>query len=622
MAFVIPDNMRSRKGVPAGIRRAASAFQIALDDDATVWFEPPFDPSGERPHFVVLLPDRGVAVLECLDASWGQVLGSAGPRLRLERDGQEVEVENPIARAAEMERALRERFAAEPRLKGQDVRSGHGAIFPGLERRRADALGVGEVFDLDTCLFKGDLDLAVDGEGDAALARVFARILPGGSPIPKELDAVIRGILQPDTVIGGAVAATQEQLAVFVPPDEGDIVRVMDRRQEALAKGLGDGHRVIRGVAGSGKTLVLVHRARLLSRLLPAQRLLVTCYTRSLASQLRSLLGDCPNVEVVHLDKLMAQLIRTAKGKHPGYDDPDAPARAARAALEAGHGPRYRAVLVDEAQDFSTDALQVTVGLLEEGDADLVVVADAAQNIFRRKFSWRQAGIQAQGRTRILRVNYRNTREILEFASGFLLRARSLHADEAPDPEDENAVVPPEAAARSGELPRLRVVPSVAVEVDAVIEEVRGAVQDDDAPASVAVLYSAANEGDVRRAHRVVRGLRDAGVEAFWMTDPADKEARDRLAESRAPVVVSTVHSAKGLEFATVVLCGLWQPENDEDTNRKIAYVGMTRAMERLIVVTADTHPLVADLRAALEGAAADAERGSALASATLGSEG
>ena len=56
-----------------------------------------------------------------------------------------------------------------------------------------------------------------------------------------------------------AAATTGEQLTIFRPPagDE-DIVRVMDRKQEAFAKSLGTGHRIIRGVAGSGKTLVLV----------------------------------------------------------------------------------------------------------------------------------------------------------------------------------------------------------------------------------------------------------------------------------------------------------------------------------------------------------------------------
>lgn len=44
MAFLIPDNLRSRQDVPAGIRRVASAFQVGLDEDVTVWYEPLYDP--------------------------------------------------------------------------------------------------------------------------------------------------------------------------------------------------------------------------------------------------------------------------------------------------------------------------------------------------------------------------------------------------------------------------------------------------------------------------------------------------------------------------------------------------------------------------------------------------
>ncbi len=37
-------------------------------------------------------------------------------------------------------------------------------------------------------------------------------------------------------------------------------MRIMDIQQEQLARSLGDGHRVIHGVAGSGKTLILGYR--------------------------------------------------------------------------------------------------------------------------------------------------------------------------------------------------------------------------------------------------------------------------------------------------------------------------------------------------------------------------
>jgi superfamily I DNA and RNA helicase len=39
-----------------------------------------------------------------------------------------------------------------------------------------------------------------------------------------------------------------------------DLMQVMDIQQEQLARNLGDGHRVVHGVAGSGKTLILIHR--------------------------------------------------------------------------------------------------------------------------------------------------------------------------------------------------------------------------------------------------------------------------------------------------------------------------------------------------------------------------
>ena len=39
----------------------------------------------------------------------------------------------------------------------------------------------------------------------------------------------------------------------------------MDLQQEQLARSLGDGHRVIHGVAGSGKTLILGYRAEQLA---------------------------------------------------------------------------------------------------------------------------------------------------------------------------------------------------------------------------------------------------------------------------------------------------------------------------------------------------------------------
>jgi AAA domain/UvrD-like helicase C-terminal domain len=576
----------------------AGAFRVGLDQSVTVWFEPPFDPSGERPHFVILLPDRGIVVMECLDVERTRLAGVFGGRVRITVDGMEEERESPLARAEELARALRERLdAAHP--DGVKAAVGAGAAFPGVTRDEAVNLGLDRGMDLARCLFADDIALAIAGEGETGLLRVMAAILGEGSPLEPDDEPRLRAVIQPDLIISASRdRGAPGQLSIFVPPPSGrDAIRVMDRRQEALAKGMGEGHRVVRGVAGSGKTLLLVYRARLISRMSPSARVLVTCFTRSLAGQLRDALADCPNVEARHLDAVMSDLIREGGLVHPGYDDADGGgvADVALAAMADGAGPRYRAVLVDEAQDFHTSALRVCVELVEDG-GDLMVVADAAQNIFRRAFSWREAGIQAQGRTRILRINYRNTREILHLASRVLAVGTDTADGNGTDPDDMLAIVPPESAARSGPRPQVEVVADVAEEVARAVEIARGLAADAGGPRSVALLYGGTEDNGVRRADLLHAGLTRAGVDHIWLSDPRDRSRRDHLTKSSAPLVLSTIHSAKGLEFADVVVCGLWSPHEDLQGNRRLAYVGMTRAMDRLFVVTTRGNPFAGEL--------------------------
>jgi hypothetical protein len=607
MAFLIPENAKSRADMPAAHRRTMSAFQVGLDETVTVWYEPLFDPSGEKPHMVVLLPDMGIVVLEVLDvATGGGLLGALRGRLRLERDGREVEVDSPLVRAEQFAEILKKRIAAEERLKGLQIPVAAGAVLPNISGDRAQGRGLDQVIPPSRCLFQSHIQAAVDGSGEAMLLKTFREMLGRGpgDRIGSDVEQVLRGIIQPDTVIDGIPPSDKPgQLTIFRPPEDGeDIIRIMDKHQEAMAKSLGEGHRVIRGVAGSGKTLILVYRAKLLSRLMPNDEILVTCYTRSLAGQLRTILAEQGNVTVRHLDKIMWDVIREAGMRHPGYGDDESGDRIARTALEAleKSGRRgYRAVLVDEAQDFGTDALRFVIAQLEEGCDDLVVVADAAQNIFRRRFSWKQAGIQAQGRTKILRVNYRNTREILEFASSFLLSSAKLHADEVPDPEDENALIPPEAASRSGPPPLLVVGRSLDDEITRVVEQAITWSKGSTLPRRVAILYGSSWDDGKERAKPIYDRLKAQGASVFWMNDPADKRARDRLAETEEPVVLATIHSAKGLEFPFVVLCGVWNDRQDEEVNRKLAYVGMTRASSELAVITRQGHPLVIDLEKA-----------------------
>ena len=599
VAYLIPDNLSSRKDVSEPIRRVARAFAVACDDDVTVWYEPLFDPGGRHPHLVVLEPRIGVVVLEVLKG----------------RAPVDAVVDSPLERADELAATLRKALLDHPTLA--DVPVGTAAVFSGVDRAEAERLGIDRLLDLDACLFKPDLDAAIgDGEGGRLLRLFTHAVRAAGPPLAEDLSdrhvAELRGVIHPDVVISrpgnGEAAVAPAPGALFIEGTGAgdDVVKVLDRRQEAFAKSLGHGHRVIRGVAGSGKTLVLVHRARLMARLRPGREILVTCFTRSLASMLRAQLAEHPGVEVVHLDKLMSRAIRGAGLRHPGYRDGSGPVvRAALDAVQRTGRPRYRAVMIDEAQDFDTDALRFCVALLESPEADvadvveeqdLLVVADSAQNIFRRDFRWKDAGIRAQGRTRLLRVNYRNTREILDFAHRFLTADPAISVDEVPDPEDELSIIPAESAERSGPVPVVALARDAADEVRLVVDAVRSRWSPGSTSRSIAVLHGDAQRDRAFDPRRLVAALRGASVPVFWVTDPQQRDNRDRAGSADEPVIVSTIQSAKGLEFPDVVVCGLGARDGDLTTARKLLYVGFTRAVDRLSVVAGADSPFRDDM--------------------------
>lgn len=84
-----------------------------------------------------------------------------------------------------------------------------------------------------------------------------------------------------------AVRVEPASTKVSTNPDA-KIIRVLDYKQEQLARSLGGGHRLFCGVAGSGKTLILLSRAKILANELFTQKVLILCFNITLAAYLRS----------------------------------------------------------------------------------------------------------------------------------------------------------------------------------------------------------------------------------------------------------------------------------------------------------------------------------------------
>nr|BBH95986.1 DNA helicase [Thermogemmatispora argillosa] len=258
----------------------------------------------------------------------------------------------------------------------------------------------------------------------------------------------------------------------------------------------------------------------------------------------------------------------------------------ARAAAWAAAGllpPCYDAVIVDEAQDLDPAALRLLVSLCRDPRL-LFITADANQSIYGNGFSWTDVHewLRFRGRTSVLTVNYRSTREIGEAARAYL---RAQAAGEL-DGERESYERRYE---HSGPVPALRRVASRTEEVDllrrflpAAAHELRLGI------GACAVLTPTVRAGQV-----LAEELRAQGVPARFMRG-------QELDLQAAGVKVLTLQSAKGLEFPVVALAGFteggWhqralaapsEEERDEllAIDRRTLFVGMTRAMRALLVV-------------------------------------
>lgn len=599
MAFLIPENLRNRTDVSPGIARLAAALRDGLDDDVTVWYEPMFDLSGERPDLVVLLPSAGVLMLEVLESRSSALRGVRGGRLVLFDGDHERELESPLARAQAFASHLEGMIASNSRLLSDErLPVGAAAVFPYLSSEAAVARHLEGAVPTRRCLFREDIEDGVAGHVD--FRRRIGRLLgaPLRDPLSEEAKNVHRALIHPDTVIG----SPQLPFPTSASDRPGDDLLVLDRKQEALAKTLGVGHRVIRGPAGSGKTLVLTYRARLLAETFPRQAILVTCYTRSLAGQLRSQLKLWKNITVVHLDELMARARRGAQLEVVKYQDHPREERAERAlrALDTVPGvlPRYDHVLIDEAQDFPTPELAFAVRLLSEGSDSLLVAADPVQNIFGTHFTWKAAGINAVGRTKWLDQSYRNTKEILEYAHNFVMAGGGYQVTSDPDPEDSRSITAPKFSPRSGPLPLVLKAASRQGEVANMATHCRLLLEKGTDPGDIAILYGVSWTAGFNWPETIQQVFAEMQIPLQWASDPHHRERRDHIGEDRNRIVLCTIAAAKGLEFRHVILCGFLddRPPEESRVSRSLIYVGMTRATHQLTLSASGNHPYLADL--------------------------
>lgn len=227
--------------------------------------------------------------------------------------------------------------------------------------------------------------------------------------------------------------------------------------------------------------------------------------------------------------------------------------------------------IADEAQDLSANQVRAIKNQLASTHS-LTLILDSAQRIYPRGFTWQEAGIRLRPESvSRLERNYRNTVEVARLAASLIKGV----------PIDDDGTMPNfEACKRHGPVP-LVLRGKFGRQVDYVIGYLRKSV--DLKKESVAFLHPQGGgwfDETRRRLSKASLPFVEISRKSDWPTGCEN-------------IALSTLHSAKGLEFDHVVIIGLnaevtehGKGEDDDglQTLRRLLAMGIGRARTSVII--------------------------------------
>jgi hypothetical protein len=387
-----------------------------------------------------------------------------------------------------------------------------------------------------------------------------------------------------------------------------DLRPVLSNEQERLCGLELDGKpRLVRGVAGSGKTVVLAHWLMQTVRRLsdrPNLRIWAVFANRSL----QSLIGDSivsawdkvaggqsfpwDRVELHHIREILGVMLPEVGLSAESFQfDYDRAAEAYLARVPADRiAARCDALFIDEAQDMGENTLKLLSSIVHRTDADdhnsrsINIFYDNAQNIYgRRTPKWSELGLDMRGRSTVMKESFRSTRPITEFALNVLYRLQPPDAN--PDHKELVARGLIERSTRKGAewwnvhfnqidgpKPAFYRYGSMRMEFEAIGDYCRELICGQGVqPSDICLLYNGPNIPNWLRT-TVMPRLEGLGIELSIQTNKP-------FVRSSNTLLATTSHSFKGYDSEVVIIPGVTQYQaQGKGLLANSLYVAMTRA--------------------------------------------
>ena len=484
--------------------------------------------------FLVIDPNRGILVLE---VKGGQEVGSNRDGwYSVDSGGRRHAIKDPAKQAQSVMHRFRE-LLEERRgwpVDRYERRIGFGVVFPGFDVHGTPPPGLPREFVLD-CEDLKQVRTAIDRLFDANDVAKSAMHEAAAPFVVEVLSPIFRCVRTLSARIGD-----QEQV----------LVQLTDEQFRVVEASADNPRVVVRGGAGSGKTLVAMEMARQFAE--AGKRTLLLCFNAPLAAHLaRRAVG----FEVKTFHKKCLDLIRGAglSSRLPAEHDEaffrDLAPELMEEALARLPDERWDAVLVDEGQDFlELWWIPIEQMLRDPATSTLFAFWDPNQDLY--------GGGPGKGLGQVtltLGYNCRNTKRIGEFAA-------SLVADTA-----KFRPMAPEGDA----VERITVADAAAM-ADAVRRVLHRVVREENVPTEDVVVLST-----VRPERSALPGKGKLGPFTFVNAE----------VEKLGPEEIrfSTIHRFKGLEADVVVLCDV--APGEAWSGPKLLHVGASRAKHYLVEI-------------------------------------